>query len=477
MGLCLVEYTRAPEGLHIIDQHFVSRSIASPADAADGLARAMQLERGEGAHLAMAIRGFGSEYLIVMLPPAADDVLRSVVGRELARMYPELEQPVYGFARAGFADQPIREPPTQPGQPRQEMLVGAVPGKMARALSDELRARGISLDHLTVLPQALQQLYSEIDDASEPTGVVLMLPGGPLIGFFLDAELRFVVEPPLSLDETPAHELEILLEQLERGSLYLRHTFRGAEMGRVLVSADPSRQPALMASLAEKLGIEVREFGTEVNVPEPLIALGAVRDAEGPSLINLSPLAESPAVRERRAKERTLMLGADVLVALAILWAVASVWSLKQLSDRIATGAAQVQQVAPQVASMRSVAEARRDYVLEAAYLDSRAADRAAVRRVLAAVAAATRSDVQLEELKLTRNGASWAADVVAVSTGPSTASALFGVDRFYRTLPATITLADRQLVDLVDISAQAGGGTTLRFHITFAFHPGTALQ
>lgn len=477
MGACLVEYAREPEGVHIIDQHFVSGRIASPADAADRLALAMQLDRAEGARLAMAIRGFGSEYLIVMLPPADDEVLRPVVGRELARVYPDLEQPVYEFARGGSVDRRIRERPAQHGQPRQELLVGAVPGEMARALSDELRAHGISLDHLTVLPQALRQLYSEIDDASEPTGVVLMLPGGPLIGFFQDAELRFVVEPPLTLDTTPEEELETVLEQLERGSLYLRQTFRGAEMGRVLVSADPSRHPALMASLAKKLGIVVREFGTGVNAPEPLIALGAVRDAEGQSLINLSPLAESRAVRERRAKERTFMLGADVLVALAILWAISSVWSLKQLSARVATRAAQVQHAAPQVSSMRAVAEARRDYIREATYLDSLAADRAGVRRVLAAIAATPRSDVQLEEMKLTRNGASWAADVVAVSTGTSTASALFGVDRFYRALPATIALADRQLVDLVDISAKAGGSTALRFHITFSFNPSTALQ
>jgi len=400
-----------------------------------------------------------------------------VVGRELARVYPDLEQPVYEFAHCGSVDRRIRERLAQPGQARQELLVGAVPGEMARALSDELRSHGISLDHLTVLPQALQQLYSEIDDASEPTGVVLMLPGAPLIGFFQDAELRFVVEPPLSLDTTPEEELETVLEQLERGSLYLRQTFRGAEMGRVLVSADPSRHPALMASLAEKLGIDVREFGSEVNAPEPLIALGAVRDAEGQSPINLSPLAESRAVRERRVTKRSFMLGADVLIALAILWAIFSVWSLKQLSARVATRAAQVQHVAPQVSSMRAVAEARRDYIREATYLDNLAADRAGVRRVLAAIAAAPRSDVQLEEMKLTRNGASWAADVVAVSTGPSTASALFGVDRFYRTLPATIALTDRQLVDLVDISAPAGGSTALRFHITFAFNPSAALQ
>lgn len=477
MGLCLVEYARAPEGVHIIDQHVVSGRIASPADAADGLARAMQLERGEGARLAMAIRGFGSEYLIVMLPPADDEVLRPVVGRELARVYPDLEQPVYEFAREGFVDQRIRERPAQPGQPRQELLVGAVPGETARALSDELRARGISLDLLTVLPRALQQLYSEIGDASEPTGVVLMLPGAPLIGFFQDGKLRFVAEPPSGLDTTPEEELQTVLVQLERGSLYLRQNFRGAEMGRVLVSADSSRHPALIASLTEKLGIDVREFGTEVNAPEPLIALGAVRDAEAQSPINLSPLAESRAVRERHAMERTLMLGADVLVALAILWAVSSVWSLKQLSGRVATSAAQVQRVAPQLDSMRGVAEARRDYVREAAYLESLAADRAGIQRVLAAIAATTRSDVQLEEMKLTRNGATWATDVVAVSTGPSTASALFGVDRFYRTLPATIALADRQLVDLVDISAQARGSTALRFHITFSFNPSTALQ
>jgi len=476
-GASLVEYVRAPEGLHIIAQRVVTSRLAGPTDVAEHLSHAMQLEGGEGAQLAVAMRGFGVEHLIVNLPPAEDEVLRPVLRRELARVYPELEQPLYEFARGGDLERRNRDRPEQHGEPRQELLVGAAPREMALTLSRELARHGISLDHLTVLPQALLQLYAEIDDGAGPTSVVLMLTGGPLIGFFHDAQLRFVLEPPASFDATPAGEREALLEQLERGRLYLRQTFRGAELQRVLVSADPESAPEIIASLTASLGIDVREFGSDVSTPDPLIALGAVRDAEGTSLINLSPLAVSRVVRVRRARERNVMIAADILIVLAILWAASSVWSLQQLSRSVATSVAQLQRGTPFLPTMRSVAEGRRDYLREAAALDSLAADRAGVARVLTAIAGTTRSEVQLEELTLTRNGAIWGADVVATSTGPSTASALVGVDRFYRSLAATITLANRQLVDVVYVSPQAGGNTALRFHVTFSFNPTTALQ
>ena len=472
-----MEYLRAPDGLHIVDHRLVSRRLASPSDAAESLAREMRLEAGDAAHLAMAMRGFGVEHLIVNLPPADDEVLRPVIGRELARVFPELDQPVYEFARGGDVDRRNRERPDQHGQPRQELLVGAAPRAMALALCRALEALGISLDHVTVLPQALQQLYAEIDAGTGPTGVVLMLSGGPLIGFFQDAQLRFVLEPRSSFDATPEDDREAVLEQLERGRLYLRQTFRGAELERVLVSAYPERDPTLIASLAASLGIEVREFGSDVGSPDALIALGAVRDAEGQSLINLSPLAVPRTVATRRKRERSLMLAADILIVLAIVWAASNVWSLQQLSRRVATRVAEVQRGTPLLPSMRSVAEARRDYVREAASLDSIAADRAGVARVLTAIAGMTRSGVQLEELTLTRNGEIWGADVVAISAGPSTASALVGVDRFYRSLATTITLANRQLADVAYVSPQPGNSTALRFHVTFSFNSTAALQ
>lgn len=477
MGASLVEYARTPDGLQILEQRTVSGRLTSAAEAAESLAQVMRLEAGEAVHLAVAIRGFGAEHLIVSLPPAGDEVLRPVVGRELARVYPELEQPVYEFARGGDLDRRVRERPEQAGQPRQELLVGAVPREMTLSLSRELESRGISLDHMTVLPQALQQLYAEIDHGRGPTGVILMLSGGPLIGFFQDGQLRFVLEPRPSFDASLDGERESLLEQLERGKLYLRQTFRGAEMQRVLVSTDVQSAPDLIAFLAESLGIEVGAFGSDVSAPDPLIALGAVRDAEGTASINLSPRAVSQVVRVRRARERNVVIAADVVIAVAILWAVASVWSLQQLSRQVATSTAQLQRGTPLIPTMRGVAESRRDYRREAASLDSLAADRAGVARVLTAIAGTTRSDVQLEELTLTRNGPTWGADVVATSVGPTTASALYGVDRFYRSLASMITLSNRQLVDVVYVSPQAGGSTALRFHVTFSFNPTTALQ
>lgn len=471
-----MEYARVSAGVRILDQQVVSSSCTRPIDAAEALAAAMRLAKGEGARLAMAIRGLGSEHLIVTLPPADDAVLRPVVGRELYRVYPDLQQPVFEFARGGSIDRRARARPAEQGQPRQEILIGAVPGEVARELDEVLTRHGISLDHLTVLPQALQQLYSEVDGSNEPTGVVFALPGGPLIGFFQEGELRFVVDSLLSFEPAPAEALESILEQLERGSLYLRQTFRGAAMNRVLVSADPSGAE-VMAALEARLGITVRIFGSEMRAPEALIALGAVRDAESPAPINLSPRAESRVVRVRRSQERTLMLVADVVMALAIVWAVLTVWSVKELSARVAADVAQVQRVAPQVAHMRAVAESRRDYIREATYLDSLAADRAAVQRVLAAIGVIGRSEVQVEQIRLTRAAVGWAADLVAVSTGPSTAGALFGVDRFYRALPVALGTGDRQLVELTYVPASEGGTTSLRFHITFTFHSSPVVQ
>src|SRR5207247_1892752 len=110
------------------------------------------------------------------------------------------------------------------------------------AFGDELAAAGIELEHLTPLPQVIQRLYQQSDGSPKPTACYVELPGGPLIAFFHENQLRLVVEPPIGGDTSVALQGENLIEHLDRGNLYLRQQFRGVELGRLLIATDPGRE-------------------------------------------------------------------------------------------------------------------------------------------------------------------------------------------------------------------------------------------
>lgn len=469
-GIYLIEYRRERDGIAIIRRQSDERRLLGLAEAGERLAALIRAGGSGPSRLAAAIRGFGSTYQLMMLPPAEAAVLGPVVRRELTRLNPELERPRIDFVVGGEIDRRRRARPDG-GRPQQEVLVGAAPELAVSAFGDELAAAGIELEHLTLLPQVLQRLYQQGDGSARPTACYVELPGGPLIAFFHENQLRLVVEPPDAGDSSTASRAEILAEHLDRGNLYLRQQFRGVELGRLLVAAAPEDEGALIEILRTRLGYPVEKFPGPDAPAAALVSMGAVLDAEAERGLNLSPFAESAEVRSERGNRQKAILAAAVISAIAIIWAILSVAGLVSVSKKVDSERRVAEARMNTLAPIRVIATERQKNAQSVHYLENVANDRAHVQEILRAIARATPPGMQLTTLTLDRAGQEWSVQVSGTAYGDTGADVLLGVDRFYHALPRELPLHDLVLSTLEDIP-QKEFGAAMKFALTFVASP-----
>lgn len=460
-GMCLLEYRRERDGITVLGEHLDRRPLHGLADAGDRLGGAIRSAGADEAQISVAIRGFGSAYQIMLLPAAPSAVLGPVVRREMARLNPDMEDPRIDYVLHGDVDRRTRMR-SEGGQPPQEVLVAAAPAPGLMEFGEELMDVSVRLHHVTVLPQVIQRLYDEAALSPDPTACYIGLPGGPIITFFYEGLLRLVVEPFAREQEDVAERAQGIVEHLDRGNLFLRQKFRGAELNRLLVSADPAQAAALLEELRKQLEYEVMEFPGPAGSTGALVSLGAVLDGDGAGGLNLSPFAESADAIKAKAGRRKLMFAAGLVIVLAVAWALFSVTSAldkgKQVEHLNTVARARLTALEP----MRSIAEQRKKYAESVDYLAKLRLDRAAVERIMAGIVRATPPGMQLGSIGIDRSGAEWSVAVSGTVLGESGADVLLGIDRFFHGLPRQIALHDLVLADLQDVS----GG--MRFRLSF---------
>lgn len=471
-GIFLIEYRRERDGIAILRRQSDDRRLLGLAEAGERLAALIRAGGSGPSRLAAAIRGFGSTYQLMMLPPAEPAVLGPVVRRELARLNPELERPRIDFVVGGEIDRRRRSRPDG-GRPQQEVLVGAAPELAVSAFGDELAAAGVELDHLTLLPQVIQRLYQQGDGSPEPTACYIELPGGPVIAFFHENQLRLIVEPPSGGESTVTSRAEILAEHLDRGNLYLRQQFRGVELGRLLIATDPGQEGELIELLRARLGYPVAKFPGPDTPTGALVSMGAVLDAEAERGLNLSPFAESAEVRSERGNRQKAILGAAILCAAAIIWAILSVAGVVSLSKKVDSERRVAESRMNTLAPIRVIAAQRQTNAQSIHYLDKVAGDRVHTEEILRAFIRATPPGVQLTAVSLDRVGQEWNLQISGTVFGDTGADVLLGVDRFYHALPRELPMHDLVLAALEDITP-GDFGAAMKFTVTFVASPQT---
>lgn len=468
-GIHAVEYARESGGIAVL-RHLSDQSrVSGMADGGERLAALIGAGNGARTSVSAVIRGFGSGYQIMVLPPAPRDILRPIVRRELARLFPDIDNPRADFVIEGVVDRRQRARNNSGAAP-QEILAAAVPERAAQAFADELAAKEMDLDHLTVLPQVLHKLYQRSDGSGEPTAVLLSLPGGPIIGFFHERRLHLIAEPPFGIDMDESGEIQTILEQLERGTLYLRQQFRGAEVSRLLVAADSAQEERLIGLLQSELAITVAPLALGGGAPAVLAAVGAVLDSDSASSLNLSPTAVSPEELAERSKQRRGLFAGSAIAALALIWALFNVFNALRWGGEVDSLAARARARSTSLASMRSVVDERQKNAQAYTFLESLIADRGRLQRNLRAVARTMPPGVRLEDFELVRAGEEWRGAVGGLATGSSGAEVLLAVDRFFRNLPREMPLRDlllSQLEDLEPSATQPRGGIKFRFTFT----------
>jgi hypothetical protein len=406
----------------------------------------------------------------MMLPPAERDVLGVVVRRELVRLNPDMDNPRIDFSLGGEVDRRKRIRP-EAGRAQQEVLVGAAPELAVTAFGEELAVLGVELEQLTLLPQVAQRLYQQSDGSPQPTACYVALPGGPLITFFHDGQLRLVVEPPVNTEPDLFAEVQSIVEHLERGNLYMRQQFRGVELNRLLVAVESAKEKELIEALGLQLGYQVKKFPGPAAAPGALIAMGAILDSETTNGLNLSPYSESPEVREERSRRRTTLLAASVVMAIAFIWAILSVatalkWS-RRVEDQRKVALSRMATLAP----MRTIAAQRQHNAQAVTYLATVATDRQHGQEILRGIGRAVPPGLQLSAVAMDRTAGEWTTSISGSAFGETPADVLLGIDRFFHSLPREVPMHDLLLTTLDDV-AGSEFPAAMKFTITFIASP-----
>jgi hypothetical protein len=468
-GITLVEYRRARGGVRVLEVTSDATPLPSIHQAAAQLGSMIELVGARRATVAVALRGFGSTHLTLTLPPASDDVLRPIVYREVRRASPDLEEPVFAFNNAGSLER-RNSPRAEAGSPPVHLLVSAVPSGVDATLRDQLAERGVTLTFLTVTSHVLQRLYHELDGSTDPTAILLCLPGGPLVGYFLDGQLRMTVEAPVDAAGTMVTDLETILERVERGSLYLRQQFRGVTPSRFLVSAPPGGFGDLADAIRQRMGVSVLPFATGFGDPSAVAAVGAALDVIRPGGVSLLPYVPGLGERVGTALRRSGVLPVCLVAAgvAATLWAGAETYRAARLRTVVQESSMRLSHTDPALAGMRTAIDARRTATEGVASLTAARKAHTDLQHQLVSLARTVSPGVQLDSLGMALSSDGWRAGVSGHSSGSTGAQAVHSLDTFYRGIPAQVGASAVQLDWLDYVTDSTVQGVVVRFRLSF---------
>lgn len=452
----------SPQGIHVVQVRRAKgapqltryagkvSSIGDPDTGTRTLADIVEGEGGRGGKLSLSVIGFGTYHHILTLPAAPREILLPIMRRELRRFYPDLFQ--------GEADEPVIDYVEIDSSGRggagqmREYLVAAVPRTLVDRVCGTLQARGIQIEHWTILPQALQRLYDVFAAEPEPSALLLMVPKAPLLGFFQSGELRFFSEPLLSAEWQAETQMAAVIEQVERGSLFLRQQFRGAFVDRLLLAVDPEDAERNAATLRERLQLQVRAFSPYHDSPGALAALGAALDADAGHRLNLLPAEYRPASPSEVWSRALGVASAAVVIAAAVWWGWGAVQLERRAEQRVAALQAELSARGDVYAEVEPIVRERQDHVQRAQILSVLATERDRLPGILWPLQG-TSSAIRLRQFDLTRGPTGWQGRLSGTALGYTSAAASNAIDGIFRDIaaelpPGSVTLDNLDYVE-----------------------------
>lgn len=443
-GVHAVSYRESSRGLEIQRYFRELAPASSAAEAADRLGDLLESAGGRGGRLSLALSGFGSYHHILSLPSAPKEILLPVVQREFRRFFPDLFLPGQGEPVIDFVE--VDTAGRGPDGSLRELLAAAVPRSLIQQVRGSLGRHGIELEHWTIVPRAMQRLYDAF--SSEPkTDVALVLaPQSPMLGFFHEGELRLFSELPPSAGGPEATEVDLVVEQIERGALYLRQQFRGAAVDRLLLAAEPEAElRGLAAQIRERLGITVDRFGSYSESPGAMAALGAALDRGNPDALNLLPADARPRGGAEAWTHRLGVASAAVLVAGAAWWGWSGIRAEQRAEAELLQVESELRERSAPLAEIRALIGERQAHTLRAERLAQIGTGQQRLPELLWPIQEAART-VRVDELRFTRGVDGWEGTLHGTATGATSAAASGAVDRLFSTLsrefpPNSVTL------------------------------------
>jgi hypothetical protein len=351
--------------------------------------------KAKHAAVTVALAGFSSVFKTMSLASLPDEQLRATLVRDITRTS-GLSDPAVALAIEGASG------PDSLGA--RTAYVAAMPTSVVPSLASGLRSSGARLEGVTVVPEAMRQLYASLDGSSETTAMLISLRSGPHIGFFVNGRLELFAEPSIGLDDEGSLDARSTIDQLDRSAIFLRQQARGAVATRLLLSAPPDAYESLASKIESHTGMHVVPLGAEIGSPETLVAFGAVIATHSANGLDLNPPVSTngqgiPGIAARSLVRTTLTTAA----AVAALWAGMQVLQLRREARDLSALQAQVDAALPLIERMRRDAQqAAIATDAQVALLDSDG-ERAAMLEILESAGKSSGRQEQLDSVRITR--------------------------------------------------------------------------
>jgi hypothetical protein len=478
-GVYLVELAREKSGFRVLGYWSDPRSIERVEDALASLSELLNQQQVRRATLAIAVQQFGTFHHVMTLPAAADAVLRPIINRDVQRVF-GIADPVFAFVRGG-ADERREGARANPETAPLHIFVGGAPRSTVDAFAAGLAIKGIDVQGVTVVPEAIRRVYASAARSTEPTAVVVCLAGGPHLSFFVDGHMALAIEPPIALEGDHGIDPSAIVDQIERGAIFLRQQYRGAQATELLLAAPTEFFDAVASAVETSTGMRVKPLANDMPSAEAVVALGALLGAGMPPAIDLFP---HPPTLEQRAREalrgpRGVAVATALVAAMAFLWFVVQYTSISQNRHQADALRASVMREIPTLDPIKQVAKHRAGYVGAVKAVQQARTERAHFISVLSAIATLAPTGVTFDSLAIARRADGWSGGLSGHVVGSSAADALRALDRFYG------MVHDRSGVSAVDLEQfdyltpavdstkrERSSSVTLVFRMTLAFAP-----
>jgi len=434
-GVWLVEYRREKSGYRVVQHTSDVRRMQSAHEAFETLARLLRNTGARRATLRIALQHFGAFHHIMTLPRAEDRILQPVIRREMQRIF-NVSDPVIAFTSGTPMERRSPERADVTTAPN-SYFVGGASRETIDALVDALTMPGLTVECVTVVPEAIRRAHEVATSDDGVTASLVCLASGPHLAFFIDGRMELALEPPIALETESLIDPAMVVSQVERGVVYLRQQFRGAEPKLLLLAAPPGSFDTLASTLEERFGVRVRPLMPQIPGPEAVVAMGAVLEGDDAHPLDILPHPPSleERVRDSFRGAQGIATAMSAIAAVVAFWAMAQTNQVRRDNQEVFRLRDQLNANLQALTPVRQAAERRAGFMQRIIIADDVRIERQGLSGELIGLTNIVPPSMHFDSLAVSRTQTGWSTQVHGEVVTPSAAQSVRDLNEFFRGL------------------------------------------
>jgi len=343
-GLCRIEGEDRVVQARLVGERLEVRPLPTTSEKANGKGN-----KRSGLSVTCAVSEISCSHERLELPVIDEHLLAPVIEQRVSGGQ-------FGGAEMEISWIPVKTTPTM-----RDLLVVTIDQQAAENTVAEIQADGHRVDRIVTPEVALASLVRKFNKEPGQHSTQAIVHLGEQVGsvgFMVDEDLALGREFPLAVEEgiappsspaglaSPGDDfLEPVVEEISRSLMLLNHRFQGRKVERILLASDCHPVERLRKLCTERFHVPAELVLDAVDIDTSAFGEGEIaeRRAAGwilpiaAAAIELDPTANInllPArIRKSRALNKTVLVAASFLLALAMGMSIAHAPTLRQVAD------------------------------------------------------------------------------------------------------------------------------------------------